>query len=477
MSNQISLKRAAIINAVSKYATVIVNLLANAILARILTPKDYGVVAIITLFSTFFSVFSDMGIGSAVIQDKTLTKQENIDIFSWTVYLGIAIASIFAIFSFAISDFYNNKVYIPLGFILSIAIFFNTLNMVPTAILMKDKHFIYVGIRNIIAAIFNFLVTLILGLNGFKAYSVVWGNVVNAVILFFLNIIGSKLQFKILPRWNSLRKILGFSMYQFFYSIVNYLSRNLDNLLTGKFLGDEALGYYDKAYKLMLYPINNFTQVINPVIHPILSEHKDNIEYIYQKYIQIVEILTLVGAYVSVICFFGAREIIHILYGEQWGLSIQCFQILSLTICVQMVSSSAGTIYQSLGNTKMMFYSGLSYMVETVICIVGSLQFKSIIALSYGVMIALFLKFIIEFYFLIKQCFNYSLLSFYKIFFPYIFIIIGCSLTLYFNSLLIEKKFNDFISIFEKGIIGTIAFLIMLLITKKIYIVKKLIKR
>lgn len=477
MSNQISLKRAAIINAISKYATVIVNLLANAILARILTPKDYGVVAIITLFSTFFSVFSDMGIGSAVIQDKTLTKQENIDIFSWTVYLGIAIASIFAIFSFVISDFYNNKVYIPLGFILSIAIFFNTLNMVPTAILMKDKHFIYVGVRNIIAAIFNFLVTLILGLNGFKAYSIVWGNVVNAVILFFLNIIGSKLQFKILPRWNSIKKIFGFSMYQFFYSIVNYFSRNLDNLLTGKFLGDEALGYYDKAYKLMLYPINNFTQVINPVIHPILSEHKDNKEYIYQKYIQIVEILTLVGVYVSVICFFCAGEIIHILYGKQWDLSIQCFQILSLTICAQMVSSSVGAIYQSLDNTKMMFYSGLSYMAETVICIVGSLQFKSIIALSYGVMIALFLKFIIEFYFLIKQCFNYSLLSFYKIFFPYIFIIIGCSLTLYFNSLLIEKKFNDFISIFEKGIIGTIAFLIMLLITKKIYIVKKLIKR
>jgi len=210
MSNQISLKRAAIINAISKYATVIVNLLANAILARILTPKDYGVVAIITLFSTFFSVFSDMVIGSAVIQDKTLTKQENIDIFSCTVYLGIAIASIFAIFSFVISDFYNNKVYIPLGFILSIAIFFNTLNMVPTAILMKDKHFIYVGVRNIIAAIFNFLVTLILGLNGFKAYSIVWGNVVNAVILFFLNIICSKLQFKIFPRWNSIKKIFGF---------------------------------------------------------------------------------------------------------------------------------------------------------------------------------------------------------------------------------------------------------------------------
>lgn len=57
MSNQISLKRAAIINAISKYATVIVNLLANAILARILTPKDYGVVAIITLFSTFFRYF------------------------------------------------------------------------------------------------------------------------------------------------------------------------------------------------------------------------------------------------------------------------------------------------------------------------------------------------------------------------------------------------------------------------------------
>ena len=282
MSNPVSIKKAAIINASAKYSTVVVNLISNAILARILSPEDYGVVAIISVFATFFLVFADMGIGSAVIQNRSLSSEELNDIFSWTNYIGIAIVLAFTLFSFGIAFFYNDKIYISLGAILSLSSFFTALSMVPNALLMREKRFVYVAIRNILASIINFVCTLVLALNGYKAYSIVIGTVFNAAVLFIMNYIGSGLKLKLFPRLSSLKKIAGFSFFQFGYQFVNYFSRSLDNILTGKFLGNSALGYYDKSYKLMVYPINNFTAVINPVLHPILSDHQDDKNYIYQ---------------------------------------------------------------------------------------------------------------------------------------------------------------------------------------------------
>lgn len=477
MNKNYSIKKAAAINAASKCSTIIVNLLANAILARILTPEDYGVVAIITVFSTFFAVFSDMGISSGVVQNKSLTREDNIDIFSWTVYFGVILGVLFCVASRYIAVFYENDIYIPLGSILSLSLAFNTMNSVPNGILMKEKKFVYVGIRNIISALVNFIVTLVFASFGYKAYSIVLGSVAQSIILFMMNNKDIHLSFRFKPKWKSMSKIFGFSMFQFAYMFVNYFSRNLDNLLAGKLLGAEQLGYYDKAYKLMLYPINNFTQMITPVIHPILSDYADNKKYIYEKYIQLVDLLALVGGYVSIICFFSADNIIYLMYGSQWNKSVPCFQILSLTICVQMVSSSAGAIYQSLGNTKMMFYSGLTYMIETVFCIGISLCYNSIYALSIGVAIALFTKFFVEFFFLIKLSFGYKVTSFYKNLIPHFLIYSVVFVVLYANSHFVNGIGNKLVSFFEVLCVGTITYVLMLLITGKMRSLLKTIKR
>ena len=104
---EISLKKAVIINAAAKYAKVLVNLVYTAILARILSPEDYGIVAVITVFTTFFALFSDMGLSTAIIQNKTLTNDEVNDIFSFTIYLGVGLALFFCLFSFFLFVFYG----------------------------------------------------------------------------------------------------------------------------------------------------------------------------------------------------------------------------------------------------------------------------------------------------------------------------------------------------------------------------------
>ena len=94
------MKKAALINASGKYSKVLLSVIVNAVLARILSADDYGIVAIITVFSTFFATFSDMGFGPAIIQNKDLTKEDISNIYSFTVYISFALMLLFAICSF-----------------------------------------------------------------------------------------------------------------------------------------------------------------------------------------------------------------------------------------------------------------------------------------------------------------------------------------------------------------------------------------
>ncbi|ETI90276.1 MAG: Polysaccharide biosynthesis protein [Clostridium butyricum DORA_1] len=126
----ISIKKAALINFIAKYSNILIQLLVNCILARILTPDDYGIVAVITVFISFFTMIADMGIGPAIIQNKELSNRDVSEIFTFTILTGVIISIIFALFSYPLSKIYDNNVYIYLGMILSISILFNILNLV-----------------------------------------------------------------------------------------------------------------------------------------------------------------------------------------------------------------------------------------------------------------------------------------------------------------------------------------------------------
>ena len=114
-NRKLTLRSAFIVTAMSKYSRIIINLVFTIILARLLTPEDYGIVAVTNVFINFFAVFSDMGISVGVIQNKELTDEDNNNIYSFSVYFGIVLSVIFALFSFLMARFYQNNIYIPIA--------------------------------------------------------------------------------------------------------------------------------------------------------------------------------------------------------------------------------------------------------------------------------------------------------------------------------------------------------------------------
>lgn len=412
MEKEISIKKAALINAGARYTTVVLQIFYMAVLSRILTPADYGTVAAINVFVVFFQLLADMGFSSGVIQNRTLEKKEIDDIFSLTVYIGLGLMIVFTGFSYLISLFYDDAIYISLGVMLSVGICFTSVNMIPNAVMLRQKRFIAIGIRTVVVALFSSVVTVLIALAGWGVYSLVIYSIINSVTIFLWNEISTKLRFNFKPGTKAVKKIWGYSMYQFGAQILNYFNRNTDNLLIGKFMGKIPLGYYNKAYTLMQYPITYFPGVITPVLHPILSEHQEDKEYIFNIYINLLKFLSLLGCFGSAFCFFASREIILIAFGDQWVEAIVPFSILALSLWPQILINTIGPIYLSIGNTKLMFKNIIISTLIIVSLIGFGVYQGSLIYISLCVSIAYWINFCVVFTILMRKGFEKSIFSF-----------------------------------------------------------------
>ena len=453
----ISIGKASVINGAAKYSTVILNILFTAVLARILSPEDYGIVAITAVFTVFFGLFADVGLGAGVIQNQKLTKENIDEIFSFNTFLAVVLTLLFCLVAGPIASFYNIPVLKPICCLLSIALFFNTMNSIPNAVLMKQQKFMLVGLRTIFVCLFTGIITIILAFCGLKYYALVLQAIISAFLIFVWNMVSTKLRFTLRIHRESFAGIKSYSFWQFLDKFVNYFSRNTDHFLIGKFLGQVPLGYYDKSYKLMLYPVQNFTHVISPVMHPILAVHQDDRDYIYRKYLQVMKVLSLFGIYITVLCFFCSREAILIVFGKNWTESVTCFQILSLAIWAQMTTSSTGAIFQSIGETRKMFVATFLASVVMVLFTLAGLGLGTLEALSFAVAIAFNISFVLNYYVLMRYGFHKPFLDLVKYLLPDLAICGGIFIVM---AVLPIHIGNLFLSAVVKGAVMTLLFVL-----------------
>lgn len=343
---------------IAKYSNIVVQLVVTAILARLLTPTDYGVVAVATVFIAFFNLLSDIGIGPAIIQFKNLTKHDLNQIFSFTVYVGIVLSIIFILLSWGIAEYYHNPVLVPVCQLLSFTILFYCINIVPQNLLYKRKRFKFVAFVTLFMHIITALLAIFLALMRFGVYSLVVQQITSVFFIFVVFYFQDKLRFEYKIDVIPLKKITSFSIYQFLFNVINYFSRNLDKLLIGRYIGLAPLGQYEKSYKLMMMPLQNISHAVTPVMQPIFSDYQNNLSEMAFKYKQIFVLLCYIGFPLSLLLFFSGRELILLFFGSQWEEAIMPFRILALSVGLQMLNGTTGSIYQSANATKQLFISG-----------------------------------------------------------------------------------------------------------------------
>ena len=364
----VSMRGAAVIQFASKYTSLFVQLFITAILARLLPPEDFGTLAIILVFLNLFIPFADMGIGAAIIQYRDLDERDYGALFSFSIVFAIALTLLFCAASVPISLFFANDQLVLLCCVSSLSLLFATLNMVPNGLLLKEQRFLSIGIRLFVVTVAAGAIAIVMAFTGWGVYALIWHNIIAGAITFFWNYCAKPIRRLTIHFIGSLKKVFSYSVFQFGSSMVNYFSTNLPNLVIGKVFGEAPLGFYDKAYRLTMYPLNGISNVIISVIQPYMAKHQDDPDTLFSYWFKVAKALSLVGIPIAVIFFCAPTEIVGIMYGDQWGAAIVLLQVLSVSIYFQLVNSVAGAFFLSAGRADLLFRS---VTVSTILTVVG----------------------------------------------------------------------------------------------------------
>lgn len=401
-----------------RYAVYGVQLLSMMILARIFTPEIFGLIAVIQVFAIFFTLFSEMGLGPALINEKKISLDMRDSVFTITLLLGIGICSIFIFLSPYISSYYDNSIYTLISIPIGISVIFNSALIVPLASLQKERKFIVIARSESLAeiislgSVFVFLkflepiwsLTLKYLVSSLFKFSILWFESRKTETGF------ARLGFS----FSNINPLLGFSFYQAGFNFLNFFSRNLDNVLVGKYFGAVSLGIYDKAYQLMRYPLMLLTFAMTPAIQPVLTEIKSNkieFERLHNKFVKYISLLGVVG---GVSIFLLSDYIVLFLLGEQWEEVAPLLEILSITIPIQVVLSSSGGFYQAAGRTDLLFKCGLFSSLVNVSAIFTGIFLNSLESLSWCLVVSFSINFFQCYYLMGKKLFPGGYLSIIK---------------------------------------------------------------
>lgn len=403
------MRAATAIQFASKYTSFFAQLLITAVLARMLPPEDFGLLAIILVFLNLFIPLADMGIGAAIIQYRDLDEKDYGALFSFSIVFALALTLLFCGAAWPIAWFYGNEELVPLCCLSSLSILFATLNMVPNGLLLRQKRFVSIGLRLFVVTVVAGIVAIAMALNGFGTYALVWHTIIAGILTFSWNYLTSPIRKLTLHFMFALKKVFSYSAFQFGSSMVNYFASNLPNLVLGKCFGEAALGFYDKAYRLTTYPMSGISGVVTSVVQPYMAEHQGDPERIFSYWLRIAKALSLVGAPIAVIFFCAPAEIVLIMYGDQWGAAVPLLQCLSVSIYFQLVNSVAGAFLLSTGHANLLFRMVVATTLLTVGGLAAGLALGSLEAVALCVSVATCLHVVPTVYYLVRRAFGKGL--------------------------------------------------------------------
>lgn len=341
----------------------------TVILARLLSPDDFGLLGMATVFTGFMTIFSEMGVSSALIQKQDTTEEHYSSAFWLNVIAGIVLTGLLFVLAPFIAVFYSRPELTAILRVMSLNFVLSSFTIVQQAILSKEMNFKALAIRDLLAVVGSGVLGVSLAINGFGIWSLVFQflafSLINSVLLWVLSLWRPKP----VVSFAAIKSIFGFSMNLTGFNLVNYFSRNVDYLLVGKFLGSEALGFYTLAYKLMLVPLQNFSVVIAKVTFPAFSKVQSNLELIRSTYLKMVRLIGLFAFPLMIYLFYVAEDFVIIAFGMKWEPSIAIIHIMCFCGMIQAVGTTVGNIRLALGESRLHFQLGILNAIIVAICI------------------------------------------------------------------------------------------------------------
>ena len=460
-----SIKTASVVQLGSKVVNVLVQLVITMVLARLLTPSEYGTVAVLTVFSALFTILADAGIPTAIAQSQDLEEIDYGRLFFLSLLIGLVLAASFFALSFGIAWFYGDSIYIPLGALMTLAVLFNALNMVPNGILIKQRKFKLIGLRLVVCSVVVGSIAILFAFLGFGCYAIVLNTVLTSLFVLVWNLAGSHLKMSVGDLRGVIGKVGAFSAYNLGSNTIYWFASNVDSLLVGKLFGASALGYYNKAYNLYGYPLSILTAPITDTILPFLAPLQNDTKALRSRFLRVFRKVSFISALCTAGMNVCATEIILIMYGDNWLPSIPLLATLAFAVYSRGVNSAFSALLNATGYPKLLMRSTAINTVITLTLIFVGGALGSVESLAICIAIAYNLEMILPIYF----CARYSLQMKAWKFFAHFLPDLGAAMLAMLLALCIPWNIgNTLLSLIVKGCFVAVVMLAVKLLTDNV---------
>lgn len=346
------------------------SLVRSIILARLLSPADFGLMGMVSLSIAFLVVLSETGVWQAIIQRPEVDTRTLNTAWLISVVRGILLALVMVAVAPLVALFFQAPLLGPMIRVMALSFVLSGLNSLGLVLLQKNLDFKGLTALNLVTGAVNLVVACVAAILWRNAWALVAGTLAGSVAALALSYVVHPFR----PRWQfdrrSARELFSFGKYLTASSVVNYALTQGDDAYVGKVLGAGPLGLYELAYRLSNLPATSITHVIGRVTLPAYSALQNDLEQLRMTYLRVLKLTALVSIPAAAGLFALAPFVVSVLYGEKWMPMVPAFQVLCLFGLERSIGATTGPVFIALGKPNLSLRVSLVKLTTMAVCIV-----------------------------------------------------------------------------------------------------------
>lgn len=355
-----------------KWVVQLVTWATTIYVARILSPEDYGLLAMGAVLLAFIGLLSESGIGATIVTVRDVSAEQIAQINGAAVLLGIASFGAACLAAVPVGWFYHSarlpSVIVAMSFTLLISAF----RVVPGALLQRDLRFPRLAVLDAVQGLIQALTTVVLAVAGFRYWSLVLSALLGALVGTTATVISRPYQIK-LPRWKTLRPVLPFTRNVLVARLFWYAYQNSDFIVAGKRLGSQALGAYSYAWTLASMPVEKISALVSSVTPPIFAAVQHDIPALRRYFLSVTEGLAVFAFPLTLGLAVVARDLVPVVFGDRWLFMVAPLQVLAAYATIRTITPTVSQVLAVTGDTRFLMYmTGFGAFVLPAAFYIGS---------------------------------------------------------------------------------------------------------
>jgi teichuronic acid exporter len=355
----------------------------SVVLARLLTPADFGLIGMLSVFTMLAQVCSQVGFGSALIQKKNATDADYSTVFYINVLMGTVMAVAFHVVAPYIASFYGEPELTGITRVSTLTLLIGPLGSVQRIILRKQLNLKKIMWITVSATVLSGTLGISMATYGFGVWALVWQGLFHAVLTAVLLWITTKWKPRLTFCVESCTALFGYGSKVWLARMIDMFFLQLNTLVIGKFYSAESLGYYTRAKRLRDLSAQNLSESFATILFPLFSSVNDDLERFRRGFRQVFQAINFFSLPILVGMAWTAPSLILVVYGDQWTAAVPYFQLMCILILPTPSHQLYNNVLLSLGHSGLLLKLTFLKRILSVVALAITFRF-GIVAILIG---------------------------------------------------------------------------------------------